>query len=157
MRVGFGFDAHRFGAARPLKLCGVEVPHEEGLLAHSDGDVALHALIDALLGAAALGDIGSHFPDSEAQYKDADSRALLRHAVGSLRTHGFGIGNVDITIVCERPRIRPHVEDMRTVIAADLNVPIGAVNVKGTTTETMGFTGRKEGIAAYAVVMLMPL
>jgi 2-C-methyl-D-erythritol 2,4-cyclodiphosphate synthase len=154
MRVGFGFDAHRFGATRALRLGGVEVPHPEGLIAHSDGDVAIHALIDALLGAAALGDIGSHFPDTDPAHKDADSRALLRQVVADLHGRGYQIGNADLTIVCERPKIRPHVAAMRAVLATDLRVAEAAVNVKGTTTEAMGFTGRKEGIAAYAVALL---
>lgn len=156
-RIGHGFDVHRFGEGDHLMLGGVRIPYERGFIAHSDGDVALHALADALLGAAALGDIGQHFPDTDAQYKGADSRGLLRHVVAEVRKAGFQVGNVDVTIVAQAPKMAPHIAAMRTHIAADLNIDTGAVNVKATTTETLGYTGRKEGIAVHAVALLIPL
>lgn len=156
-RIGHGFDVHRFGEGDHLMLGGVRIPYERGFIAHSDGDVALHALADALLGAAALGDIGQHFPDTDAQYKGADSRGLLRHVVKEVRKVGFQVGNVDVTIVAQAPKMAPHIAAMRTHIAADLNIDTGAVNVKATTTETLGYTGRKEGIAVHAVALLIPL
>lgn len=154
MRIGQGFDAHRFAPGRRLILGGVEIPHGEGMLAHSDGDVAIHALCDALLGAAALGDIGRHFPDSSAEYKDADSRVLLRRVVALLAERGFRVGNADITLIAQRPKLAPFIDTMRERLAADLGVAAGRVGVKATTTEQMGFTGRGEGIAALAVVLL---
>ncbi|RCX24893.1 2-C-methyl-D-erythritol 2,4-cyclodiphosphate synthase [Thioalbus denitrificans] len=154
MRIGQGFDAHRFAPGRRLILGGVEIPHGEGMLAHSDGDVAIHALCDALLGAAALGDIGRHFPDSSAEYKDADSRVLLRRVVALLADRGFRVGNADITLIAQRPKLAPFIDTMRERLAADLGVAAGRVGVKATTTEQMGFTGRGEGIAALAVVLL---
>lgn len=154
MRIGHGFDAHRFGGERPLRLCGVEVAHDCGLLAHSDGDVAIHALCDALLGAAGLGDIGRHFPDSSADYAGIDSRILLRRVVALLADAGLSIGNVDLTVVAQRPRLAPYIEAMGATLADDLGIAVGRVNVKATTTETMGFTGRGEGIAAFAVTLL---
>ncbi len=157
MRVGHGFDAHRFVPDRRLVLGGVEIAHEFGLAAHSDGDVAIHALCDALLGAAGLGDIGRHFPDSSAEFKDIDSRLLLRRVVTQLRGRGWRIGNVDITLIAQAPRLAPHVSLMRARLAADLEVALDAVNVKATTTEQMGFTGRQEGIAAHAVCLLLAL
>ena len=155
-RIGHGFDVHKFGDGDHLVLGGVRIPYEKAFIAHSDGDVALHALCDALLGAAALGDIGRHFPDTDAQYKGADSRGLLRSVVGKLQRHGYRIGNVDLTIVAQAPKMAPHIDTMRANIAADLNVDIGAVNVKATTTEQLGYTGRKEGIAVHAVALLLP-
>ena len=154
MRIGQGFDVHRFVAGRPLQLCGVQVPFELGMEAHSDGDVPLHALCDALLGAAGLGDIGHHFPDSNPIYRNIDSRVLLRHVMGALRERHLRVGNADITIVAQAPRLAPHIPAMRANVAVDLNVAESRVNVKATTTERLGFTGRGEGIAAFAVVLL---
>lgn len=154
MRIGQGIDAHAFQTGRRLVLGGVTIPHDKGLAAHSDGDVVLHALCDALLGAAALGDIGQHFPPDEPQWKDADSRNLLRHVVSLVQEQSFSISNVDLTVVAEAPRIAPHIDAMRENIRLDLGVEIGRVSVKATTTEKMGFTGRGEGIAAFAVVLL---
>jgi 2-C-methyl-D-erythritol 2,4-cyclodiphosphate synthase len=154
MRVGQGYDAHRFGADRPLVLGGVVVPHDQGLLAHSDGDVLVHALCDALLGAAALGDIGRHFPDTDPAYAAIDSRILLRRAMAALAERGLRVLNADATVVAQRPRLAPYVPAMRANLAADLGVDVGQVSVKATTTEGMGFTGRGEGIAAHAVVLL---
>lgn len=154
MRIGHGYDAHRFGPGRPLILGGVQVPHDQGLAAHSDGDVLVHALCDALLGAAALGDIGRHFPDSSAEFKDIDSRVLLRHVVARLGEEGYAVGNVDVTVVAQVPRLGPHIPAMRAHLAADLQVAESQVNIKATTTEGMGFVGRAEGIAAHAVTLL---
>lgn len=154
MRIGHGYDAHRFGPGRPLILGGVQVPHDQGLAAHSDGDVLVHALCDALLGAAALGDIGRHFPDSSAEFKDIDSRVLLRHVVARLGEEGYAVGNVDVTVVAQVPRLGPHIPAMRAHLAADLQVAESQVNIKATTTEGMGFVGRAEGIAAHAVALL---
>ena len=155
MRIGHGFDAHRFGAARPLVIGGVTVPHPQGLLAHSDGDVLVHALCDALLGAAGLGDIGRHFPDSSAEYAGVDSRVLLRRVVALLGAQGLGLGNADLTVVAQAPKLAPHVPAIRATLASDLGVDPSRVNVKATTTEGMGFTGRGEGMAAHAVVLLV--
>jgi len=154
VRVGQGYDAHRFGADRPLVLGGVAVPHDLGLLAHSDGDVLVHALCDALLGAAALGDIGRHFPDTDPAYAAIDSRILLRRVMAALTDRGLRVLNADTTIVAQRPRLAAHLPAMQANLAQDLGVAVGQVNVKATTTEGMGFTGRGEGIAAYAVVLL---
>jgi 2-C-methyl-D-erythritol 2,4-cyclodiphosphate synthase len=154
MRVGHGYDAHRFGADRPLVLGGVRVPHDQGLIAHSDGDVLVHALCDALLGAAALGDIGRHFPDTDPAYAAIDSRILLRRVIEALAGRGLRVLNADATVVAQRPRLAAHVPAMQANLAQDLRVDPGQVNVKATTTEGMGFTGRGEGIAAYAVVLL---
>jgi len=154
MLIGQGIDAHRFAAGRPLVLGGVLIPHPEGLAAHSDGDVAIHALCDALLGAAGLGDIGRHFPDTDAAYAGIDSRILLRRVVASLKAKGLAVHNADLTIVAQRPRLAPFVEQMSRVLTADLDCAAGRVNVKATTTERLGFTGRGEGIAAFAVVLL---
>lgn len=154
MRVGQGYDAHRFKDGSQVVLGGVEIPFEHGLAAHSDGDVLLHAICDALLGAAALGDIGRHFPDSDPAYKGVSSRVLLRRVKELLDEAGFSIVNIDAVAICERPRIAAHVETMRANIAADTGLAIETVNVKGTTTEKMGFTGRGEGIAASAVCLL---
>lgn len=154
MRIGHGYDAHRFAAGRPLIIGGVTIPHDQGMAAHSDGDVLLHALCDALLGAAGFGDIGRHFPDSSTEFKGIDSRILLRHVVALITGQGLGVGNADLTIIAQAPKMAPHIEDMRSNIAADLGIPATHVNVKATTTEGMGFAGRKEGIACHAVVLL---
>ena len=156
MRIGHGYDVHRFGEGEFITLGGVRIPHRFGLIAHSDGDVLLHALSDALLGAAALGDIGRHFPDTDPQFKGADSRALLRHVFGLVQAKGWQVGNVDATIVAQAPKMAPHIEAMRAHIAADLQVDLDQVNVKATTTEKLGFTGREEGIAVHAVALLLP-
>lgn len=155
MRIGHGFDVHKFGEGDFVTLGGVQIPYEKGLLAHSDGDVALHALADALLGAAALGDIGKHFPDTDDAYSGADSRVLLRHVVGLIRDKGYRVGNVDITIIAQAPKMAPHIQAMREHIAADLQVRLDDVNVKATTTEKLGFEGRKEGISTHAVALLL--
>lgn len=154
MRIGHGFDVHRFKAGRRLVLCGVEVPCERGMEAHSDGDVPLHALCDALLGAAGLGDIGRHFPDDRAEFEGIDSRLLLRRVVATLAGQGLRAGNADLTIVAQAPKLAPFIDDMRDNVAADLALPRTRVNVKATTSERLGFTGRGEGIAAWAVVLL---
>ncbi|EKT4523543.1 2-C-methyl-D-erythritol 2,4-cyclodiphosphate synthase [Pseudomonas putida] len=156
MRIGHGYDVHRFCDGDFITLGGVRIPHKYGLLAHSDGDVLLHALSDALLGAAALGDIGKHFPDTDPQFKGADSRVLLRHVVGIVQAKGWKVGNVDATIVAQAPKMAPHIETMRQRIAEDLQVALDQVNVKATTTEKLGFTGREEGIAVHAVALLLP-
>jgi len=153
-RVGQGFDVHALVAGRRLVVGGVEIPHDKGLLGHSDADVLLHAICDALLGAAALGDIGRHFPDSDARYKDADSRALLRHVAQLVRESGYAVANVDATIIAQAPRMAPHIPRMVAHIAADIGVDERSVNVKATTTESLGFTGRGEGIAAQAICLL---
>ncbi|UTW47655.1 2-C-methyl-D-erythritol 2,4-cyclodiphosphate synthase [Bacterioplanoides sp. SCSIO 12839] len=155
MRIGHGFDVHKFGEGEFVTLGGLQIPYEKGLIAHSDGDVALHALADALLGAAALGDIGKHFPDTDDAYSGADSRVLLRHVVGLIRDKGYRVGNVDITIIAQAPKMAPHIQAMREHIAADLQVRLDDVNVKATTTEKLGFEGRKEGISTHAVALLL--
>lgn len=157
MRIGHGYDVHRFGEGEFITLGGVRIPHKFGLIAHSDGDVLLHALSDALLGAAALGDIGRHFPDTDPQFKGADSRALLRHVLALVRGKGWRVGNIDATIVAQAPKMAPYIEKMRELIAADLEVETDQVNVKATTTEKLGFAGREEGIAVHAVALLLPL
>ncbi len=154
-RVGFGFDVHEFAIGRPLILGGVTIPHEVGLLGHSDADAVLHAIVDAMLGAAGLGDIGVQFPDTDPEHKDKDSRVFLTSVYRTLKEHEFSIANVDVTIVTQAPRIRPHVEQMKSNIATDLEIDSGRVNVKATTTENLGFIGRKEGLAAWAVVTLV--
>lgn len=154
MRIGQGYDAHRFETGPRLVLGGVEVPHDQGLKAHSDGDVLIHALCDALLGAAGLGDIGGHFPDSDPAYAGIDSRALLRQVIERLQVEGFAPANADMTIVAQRPRLAPYIDAMRDCLAADLQIERQRVNIKATTTEGMGFTGRGEGIAAMAAVLL---
>ena len=154
MLIGQGIDAHRFEPGRPLVLGGVRIPHPQGMAAHSDGDVVIPALCDALLGAAGLGDIGRHFPDSDAAYAGIDSRILLRRVVEGLMGRGLAVHNADLTIVAQSPRLAPFVEDMNRVLAMDLACPVERVNVKATTMEHMGFTGRGEGIAAFAVVLL---
>ena len=156
-RIGHGIDVHRFGPGDSVTLGGVVIPHDQGLVAHSDGDVALHALCDAILGALALGDIGQHFPDTDASFSGADSRGLLRHVVGLMRARGYRVGNADITVLAERPKLMPHIPLMRERIAADLGADAEDVSVKATTTEKLGFVGRREGIEAHAVVILLPL
>ncbi|WP_447556600.1 2-C-methyl-D-erythritol 2,4-cyclodiphosphate synthase [Vreelandella sp. EE22] len=156
MRIGHGFDVHRFGPGDHLMVGGVKLAFDQGFVAHSDGDVLLHAISDALLGACALGDIGRHFPDTDAAWKGADSRDLLRHVVALVTSAGFVVGNLDATLMAQAPRMAPHIDAMRRVIADDIGVELGQVNVKATTTERLGFTGRGEGIAAEAVVLLQP-
>ena len=155
MRIGQGFDVHQLVAGRKLIIGGVDIPYDKGLLGHSDADVLLHAICDALLGAAALGDIGRHFSDSDARYKDIDSRMLLREVARRVEAAGFHIGNVDATIIAQAPRMAPHIPQMVANIAADLGIAMNAVNVKATTTEGLGYTGRGEGIAAQAVALLL--
>lgn len=155
IRIGQGFDVHAFGEGDHVMLGGVRVPHARGIVAHSDGDVVLHALCDAMLGALALGDIGRHFPPSDPQWKGADSRAFVRHCDHLVRNLGWKVGNADITVICERPKVGPHADEMRRLIALDLGIDIGDVSVKATTTETLGFTGRGEGIAAKAACLLV--
>ena len=155
IRIGHGFDVHKFGGSGPVIIGGVKVPYEQGLLAHSDGDVALHALCDALLGAIAAGDIGRHFPDTDDKWKGADSRELLRDVYSRVRQSGYVIGNADITIMAQAPKMAPHIDAMCRVIAADLQTDVTNIKVKATTTEQLGFTGRKEGIAAEAVVVVL--
>lgn len=153
-RVGLGFDVHRLVEDRRCIICGVDIPYSKGLLGHSDADVALHALADALLGAAALGDIGRHFPDTDPEWEGADSRRILRAVVDMLENGGFIVGNADITIAAQAPKMAPFIEQMRANVAADLRIPIDCVAVKATTTERLGFTGRGEGIAAWATTMI---
>ena len=155
VRIGTGFDVHAFGDGDHVMLGGVRVPHSRGVLAHSDGDVIIHALCDAMLGALALGDIGKHFPPNDPQWKDADSRAFLRHCNALLRDRGWKLGNADVTVICERPKVGPHADAMRTLLAQDLGVDIDAISIKATTTETLGFTGRGEGIAAQAACLIV--
>jgi 2-C-methyl-D-erythritol 2,4-cyclodiphosphate synthase len=154
MRIGHGYDVHAFMVGDHLVLGGVKIPHTHAFKAHSDGDVLLHAICDALLGAVALGDIGQHFPDTAVEYENIDSRILLRHVYGLVKAKGYGITNLDSTIIAQSPKMAPHILMMREHIAADLGCELGQVNVKATTTEKLGFTGRKEGIAAHAVVLL---
>lgn len=154
LRIGQGYDAHRFKEGDHIVIGGVTIPFEKGMAAHSDGDVALHALCDALLGAAALGDIGKHFPDSDAKFKGIDSRILVRDVSAKLAELGFAIVNVDLTIIAQAPKLAPHIPKMREIIAGDLAVPVDCVNVKATTTEGMGFEGRGEGISAMAVALI---
>ena len=154
MRIGQGYDVHAFGEGDHIILGGVTIPYERGLIAHSDGDVLIHALCDALLGAAALGDIGQHFPDTDPQYGGADSRKLLRHVISLINGKGYSLGNADMTIVAQAPKMSPYIEQMATNLVADLGCDIGQVNVKATTTEKLGFEGREEGIACQAIVLL---
>lgn len=154
MRIGFGYDVHKLTKGRRCILCGVDIPHSLGLLGHSDADVAIHALCDALLGAAALGDIGKLFPDTSSEFKDIDSRILLRKVVATLKENGYSVGNVDITIAAQQPKISPHIDNMRKNIASDLGVDISCVSIKATTTEKLGFEGREEGISAYSVALI---
>ncbi len=154
MRIGQGYDAHRFAEGRPLVLGGVRIPHDMGLAAHSDGDVLIHALCDALLGAAGLGDIGRHFPDSSAEFAGIDSRILLQRVVARLQRDGMWVVNADMTVVAQSPKLAPHIAGMREALASDLQLEPSRVNIKATTTEGMGFAGRGEGIAAYAVALV---
>lgn len=154
IRIGNGFDVHALASGRRLVLGGVTVPFERGLDGHSDADVLLHAIIDAILGALALGDIGTHFPDADSRWKDADSRVLLRHVAGLAGAQGFAVENLDATVIAQAPKLAPHVPQMRTNIAADLACRVEQVSVKATTTERLGFAGRGEGIAALATVLL---
>ena len=155
IRIGQGFDVHAFGEGDYLMLGGVRVAHDRGIVAHSDGDVVIHALCDAMLGALALGDIGKHFPPSDPQWKDADSRAFLRHCNELLKQRGWRVGNADVTVICEFPKIGPHADAMRALLASDMGIDINDVSIKATTSEKLGFTGRGEGIAAQAVVLLV--
>jgi len=157
LRIGHGYDAHRFAEPsdnRPLRLGGVEVPHDRGLLAHSDGDALIHALCDALLGAAALGDIGRHFPDTDQAYKNADSAVLLQRVLALIKNLGWSVVNADLTILAQAPKMAPHINAMRARLARLLEIEVDAVNVKASTTEGMGFVGRKEGLETHAVVLL---
>lgn len=155
IRIGQGYDVHAFGDGDHIMLGGVRVAHDRGVQAHSDGDVVIHALCDAMLGALALGDIGVHFPPTDPRWKGADSRQFLRHCDALLRERGWRVGNCDITVVCERPKVGPHAEAMRTLLAGELGVALDCVSVKATTSEKLGFTGRGEGIAAQAVCLLV--
>ena len=155
MRIGQGYDAHKFKDSGKLILGGVEIPYEKGMEAHSDGDVVIHALCDALLGAMALGDIGKHFPDTEQSYKGIDSRILLREVMNKVRDGGMKLGNADITVVAQEPKLVPHIQSMREILAADMSTAVSNVSVKATTTEKMGFTGRAEGIAVQATILLV--
>ncbi|MHC0519212.1 2-C-methyl-D-erythritol 2,4-cyclodiphosphate synthase [Vibrio harveyi] len=154
IRIGHGFDVHKFGGEGPVIIGGVAIPYEQGLIAHSDGDVALHALTDALLGAIAAGDIGRHFPDTDDKWKGADSRELLKDVYRRVKEQGYRLGNADVTIMAQAPKMAPHIDAMCAAIAEDLETDISNINVKATTTERLGFTGRKEGIATEAVVLL---
>lgn len=154
MRVGHGYDVHAFTEGDHIILGGVRIPHTHTFAAHSDGDVLIHALCDALLGAAALGDIGRHFPDTNAEFENIDSRILLRHVVDLLHREGYSLGNADMTIIAQAPKLAQHIEAMRSNLANDLQVELDRINVKATTTEKLGFAGRQEGIAAHAVVLL---
>ena len=154
MRIGHGYDVHAFGDGDHIMLCGVRIAHQNGLMAHSDGDVALHALTDALLGALALGDIGHHFPDDDPAFEGADSRQLLRQVMALVKTRGFVMGNADLTIIAQAPKLATHIAAMRKNLSEDLGGDIDLINVKATTTEKLGFVGREEGIAVHAVVLL---
>jgi 2-C-methyl-D-erythritol 2,4-cyclodiphosphate synthase len=154
MRVGHGYDAHRYIAGRPLILGGVEIPYEKGLEAHSDGDAVIHAICDSLLGAAGLGDIGSYFPDTDKKFKNIDSRILLREVLAQIKEKSLEIGNIDVTILAQAPKMASHIAAMKSILADDLNVDSTSINIKATTTEKMGFIGRLEGIAVYAVCLL---
>lgn len=153
-RIGHGYDVHALAPGLPLWLGGVKIEHEQGCVAHSDGDVVIHALCDALLGAAALGDIGLHFPDTSDEYKGIDSKKLLRRTVDLLAGKGYRIGNVDCTLCLQRPKVRPHIDRMRAVLADTMGIDLDQVSVKATTTEKLGFVGRQEGVEAYAVVLI---
>ena len=154
MRIGHGYDVHAFGDGNHIMLCGVRIAHQNGLMAHSDGDVALHALADALLGALALGDIGHHFPDDDPTFEGADSRQLLRQVMALVKARGFVMGNADLTIIAQAPKLASHIAAMRQNLSEDLDGDIDLINVKATTTEKLGFVGREEGIAVHAVVLL---
>ncbi len=155
MRVGTGYDVHALVVGRPLILGGVVLPHPRGLAGHSDADVLLHAIVDALLGSLALGDLGAHFPDSDPRWKGADSRVLLRHVAALIANAGWEIGNIDATVIAQSPKLAPHIPQMRTNVAADLGCDTSCVSIKATTTERLGFAGREEGIAAEAVVLVV--
>ena len=154
MRIGHGFDVHKFGPGNEIIIGGVNIPHTHGLIAHSDGDVLLHALCDALLGAAGLGDIGRHFPDTDPKFKNADSRELTRQVMKLLQEKNYSIVNGDLTIIAQAPKMAPHIETMRQLIAEDLSTTVDKINVKATTTEKLGYIGRGEGIACHAVVLI---
>lgn len=154
MRIGHGFDVHRFGPGDSIQIGGVNIPHSHGLIAHSDGDVLLHALCDALLGACALGDIGKHFPDTDSRYQGIDSRELLKHVYHLVNDNGYALVNADITVVAQAPKMAPYIDAMRDCISASMAVSLDQISVKATTTETLGFAGRKEGIAVHAIVLL---
>lgn len=154
IRIGQGFDVHRLVENRDLWICGVKIPHNFGLLGHSDADVAIHALCDALLGALALGDIGKLFPDTDPKYKGIDSKILLRNVCDTITAKGWKIGNIDITIMAEKPKFRPYIDEMRNCLGDVMHLPADCISIKATTTEQLGFTGRKEGIAALAVALL---
>lgn len=154
MRIGHGYDVHAFGDGDHIMLCGVRIAHQNGLMAHSDGDVALHALTDALLGALALGDIGHHFPDDDPAFEGADSRQLLRQVIALVKARGFVLGNADLTIIAQAPKLASHIAAMRQNLSQDVGGDIDLINVKATTTEKLGFVGREEGIAVHAVVLL---
>ena len=154
IRIGQGYDVHRLVEGRDLWICGIKLPHTHGLLGHSDADVAIHALCDALLGALALRDIGYHFPDTDPKFKGADSKLLLKEVCGMIRGRGWEIGNVDVTIMAEAPKFKPHIDEMRAKLAEVMEIDVDCVSVKATTTEGLGFTGRREGIASQAVVLL---
>jgi 2-C-methyl-D-erythritol 2,4-cyclodiphosphate synthase len=156
MRIGQGYDVHAFGDGDHLVIGGVRIGHTRGIVAHSDGDIVIHALCDAIFGALALGDIGQHFPPSDARWRNADSRMFLRRAAELMKQKGYALGNADVTVVCERPKIAPHAVEMRANLAADLGCDTDRISIKATTTEKVGFTGREEGIAAQAVVLLVP-
>jgi 2-C-methyl-D-erythritol 2,4-cyclodiphosphate synthase len=156
-RIGQGIDVHAFGPGDHVVLGGVRITHTHGIVAHSDGDVVIHALCDGILGALALGDIGVHFPPSDARWKGADSRVFLRHCAQMMRDRGYRIGNADVTVVCERPKLAAHAAAMRENLATDLGAEVGQMSIKATTSERLGFTGRAEGIAAFAVVLLVPV
>ncbi|MEN9433409.1 MAG: 2-C-methyl-D-erythritol 2,4-cyclodiphosphate synthase [Pseudomonadota bacterium] len=155
MRIGHGYDVHAFTEGDHIVLGGVAIPHTQAFKAHSDGDVLIHAICDALLGACALGDIGRHFPDTASEYKSIDSRILLRHVFNLVQQQGYRLGNLDGTIIAQSPKMAPHIEAMRVVLASDLNCTVEQINVKATTTEKLGFEGRKEGISCHAVVLLL--
>jgi 2-C-methyl-D-erythritol 2,4-cyclodiphosphate synthase len=154
MRIGHGVDVHKFGGNGPIVLAGIEIDYPQGFIAHSDGDVAIHALCDAILGALCLADIGNHFPDTDGQYENISSRILLRHVVDLMVHKGYQLGNADITIVAQAPKIAPHLLAMRTCLCEDLQADLDQVNVKATTSEKLGYTGRKEGVSVHAVVLL---
>lgn len=154
MRIGFGYDVHKLVEGRKLFIGGIEIPHTHGLLGHSDADVLIHAICDALLGAAALRDIGYHFPDTAAEYYGIDSKILLAKTMRLVRDAGYELGNIDATVCAEAPKLSPHIEKMRQCLAECMNVDIGAISIKATTTEKLGFTGRREGISAYAVALI---
>ena len=154
MRIGQGIDAHAFSTGRPLILGGVSIPHEKGLAAHSDGDAVIHALCDALLGAASLGDIGAHFPDSDPAFRNIDSRILLRSVMAKVHDLGYKLCNADLTIIAQAPKMSPYIQSMREILAGDMRIEVSAINIKATTTEKMGFTGREEGICVFATVLL---